>query len=190
MISVQALGISLSLVFLAEMGDKSQLVCMALAARHRPLPVLVGAALAFAILNVLAVLFGAALAQWIPQHWLAIIVGCLFLWFGIQSLRENEEDEEASVERPAHHLIFSTFLMIFVAEFGDKTQLAVAGLAAQQPILSVWLGGTLALVATSALGVFAGQRWLSKLPIGYLHKASGGLFLLMAALSFGSLYWN
>ncbi|TCI02670.1 TMEM165/GDT1 family protein [Corallincola luteus] len=190
MISIQAFSLSLTLVFLAEIGDKSQLVCMALAARHRAWPVLLGSVAAFSVLNLLAVLFGAALAEWIPASWLAVGVALLFLWFGIQSLRNGSEEDEECIQRPTHHLILSTFMMIFAAEFGDKTQLAVAGLAAQQPLLSVWLGGTLALVFTSALGVFAGRRWLSKLPVNYLHKGSGVLFLLMAALSASSLVWS
>ena len=73
--------------------------------------------------------------------------------------------------------------MIFVAEFGDKTQLAVAGLASTYHGLPVWLGSTLALIATTVLGVVAGQRLLKYLPLGLIHKFSGVLFLLLATLA-------
>ncbi|GAA5218656.1 TMEM165/GDT1 family protein [Corallincola platygyrae] len=163
---------------------------MALAAKHRAWPVFIGASLAFLVLNLLAVLFGAALAAWIPETWLAIGVAVLFTWFGIQSLLDAGDDEQGCVERSTKHLIVTTFMMIFVAEFGDKTQLAVAGLAVQQPALSVWLGGSVALLATSAIGVFAGRRWLSRMPVHYLHRGSGVLFLLMAGVSLASIWVN
>ena len=178
-------GASFVLIFLAEFGDKSQLVCMTLAARHRPWPVLLGAVSAFAVLNLLAVLFGSVVAAWIPEFWLALIVAALFGFFGIQSLLFNEtgaDDDEAS-SRSSHGLFITALLMIFIAEFGDKTQLAVAGLASTYHGLPVWLGSTLALLATTLIGVVAGQRLLKRLPLGLIHKISGGLFLLLALIA-------
>tara|TARA_R110002095_G_scaffold185075_2_gene162310 strand:- start:429 stop:1028 length:600 start_codon:yes stop_codon:yes gene_type:complete len=178
-------GASFALIFLAEFGDKSQLVCMTLAAKHRPWPVLLGAVIAFALLNLLAVLFGSVVAAWIPEFWLALIVAALFGFFGIQSLLfdEGDEDDEDTPARSSHSLFITALLMIFVAEFGDKTQLAVAGLASTYHGLPVWLGSTLALVATTALGVIAGQRLLKRLPLGLIHKVSGVMFLLLALLA-------
>tara|TARA_R110002167_G_scaffold4222_3_gene19804 strand:+ start:451 stop:1050 length:600 start_codon:yes stop_codon:yes gene_type:complete len=178
-------GASFALIFLAEFGDKSQLVCMTLAAKHRPWPVLLGAVIAFALLNLLAVLFGSVVAAWIPEFWLALIVAALFGFFGIQSLLfdEGDEDDEDTPARSSHSLFITALLMIFVAEFGDKTQLAVAGLASTYHGFPVWLGSTLALVATTALGVIAGQRLLKRLPLGLIHKVSGVMFLLLALLA-------
>tara|TARA_R110001592_G_scaffold363341_1_gene684444 strand:+ start:68709 stop:69308 length:600 start_codon:yes stop_codon:yes gene_type:complete len=178
-------GASFILIFLAEFGDKSQLVCMTLAAKHRPWPVLLGAVTAFAILNLLAVLFGAVVSAWIPQFWLALIVAGLFGFFGIQSLLfddDNQEDEDVGL-RSSHSLFITALLMIFIAEFGDKTQLAVAGLSSTFHGLPVWLGSTLALLATTVLGVLAGQRLLKHLPLKLIHKMSGVLFLVLAALA-------
>jgi putative Ca2+/H+ antiporter (TMEM165/GDT1 family) len=73
--------------------------------------------------------------------------------------------------------------LIFVAEFGDKTQIAVAGLAGSLAPLPVWLGATTALVTVSALGVWAGRTILQRLPLVWLHRASGGIFLLFAVLA-------
>ena len=178
-------GASFVLIFLAEFGDKSQLVCMTLAAKHRPWPVLLGAVIAFAILNLLAVLFGSVVSAWIPEFWLALIVAGLFGFFGVQSLLFDDEDsEDESTEiRSSHGLFITALLMIFVAEFGDKTQLAVAGLASTYHGLPVWLGSTLALLATTALGVVAGQRLLKRLPLAVIHKGSGVLFLLLAVVA-------
>lgn len=178
-------GLSFMLVFLAEFGDKSQLVCMTLAARHRHWPVLLGAVVAFALLNLLAVLFGAVVASWIPEFWLALIVAGLFGFFGIQSLlMKHDDSEDGSVEaRSSHSLFITALLMIFVAEFGDKTQLAVAGLASTYHGLPVWIGSTLALLATTAVGVMVGQRLLKRLPLGLIHKFSGVLFLLLALVA-------
>jgi len=170
-------GASFLLIFLAEFGDKSQLVCMTLAAKHRHWPVLLGAVAAFAILNLLAVLFGAVVASWIPEFWLALIVAGLFGFFGIQSLlmKDDDSEDESTEVRSSHSLFITALLMIFVAEFGDKTQLAVAGLA------STYHG--LALLATTALGVMVGQRLLKRLPLGLVHKFSGVLFLLLALVA-------
>lgn len=173
---------SFILIFLAEFGDKSQLVCMTLAAKHRPWPVLLGASAAFILLNLLAVVFGAAVASWIPDFWLALIVAGLFGFFGVQSLLNKDEslDEGVSMARASHSLFITSFLMIFAAEFGDKTQLAVAGLASTYQGLPVWIGATIALLATTALGIIVGQRLLKRLPLRLIHKVSGVLFLLLA----------
>ncbi len=172
------------LIALAEIGDKSQLVCMTLAARHRPRPVIAGAISAFAILNLLAVLFGAAVAAWLPEWLVILAVAVLFGAFGISSLRYQEEDEDETVEeKPGQGVFVTTFLLIFLAEFGDKTQIAVAGMSSTVAVSAVWIGATLALAGTSVLGVIAGRKLLHKLPLLWIHRISGGFFLLLALLA-------
>ncbi|WP_428035830.1 TMEM165/GDT1 family protein [Amphritea sp.] len=168
------------LVFLAEFGDKSQLVCMTLATRYRALPVLLGAVVAFAVLNLLAVLVGAVAATWLPRSLVLTVVALLFLWFGIQSFRAEEEDEDDSVSISVKSVFVSALLMLFFAELGDKTQLAVMGLASTEPALPVWLGSTLALVSTSALGILAGRALMRYVSISWLHRASGVMFVMFA----------
>jgi putative Ca2+/H+ antiporter (TMEM165/GDT1 family) len=177
-------GATFLLIALAEFGDKSQLVCMTLAARHRGLPVVLGAIAAFAILNLLAVLFGAAIAAWLPEWIVTAAVAILFAVFGISSLRFEEEDEDEEIaEKPGHGIFATTFLMIFLAEFGDKTQIAVAGLGSTANISATWVGATLALACTSILGVVAGRRWLNRLPLHWIHRISGVFFLLLSLLA-------
>lgn len=177
------------LVALAEFGDKSQLVCMTLAARHRGLPVVIGAVAAFSVLNLLAVLFGAAVAAWLPEWLVTAAVAILFAVFGISALRYKEEDGDEEVEeKPGHGIVATTFLLIFVAEFGDKTQLAVAGLGSTGEPSAVWAGATLALATTSILGVFAGRKLLNRLPLVWIHRISGVFFLLLAAFAVSQLF--
>ena len=177
-------GATYLLIALAEFGDKSQLVCMTLAARHRGLPVVIGAVAAFAILNLLAVLFGAAVAAWLPEWVVTLAVAVLFAFFGVQSLRfEEEDDDEEIEEKPGHGIVATTFLMIFLAEFGDKTQIAVAGMGSAAAPTATWVGATLALATTSVLGVYAGRRFLQRLPLHWIHRVSGVFFLLLALLA-------
>ncbi|MBF0180443.1 MAG: TMEM165/GDT1 family protein [Magnetococcales bacterium] len=185
-------GTTFALIFLAELGDKTQLVCMTLAARHRGFPVFMGATLAFIVLNVLAVLFGAALAQWLPANVMTLIVAGLFAVFGVQSLRAagaDDEEESGAEEKSGHGILLSAFLLIFVAELGDKTQIAVASLAGTAPPVPVWVGATLALSLSSALGVVAGRKLLTRISPNVLHKASGIFFLILAALVLTRLQW-
>ena len=179
------IGTTFALVAAAEMGDKSQLVCMMLASRHRHSPVLWGSILAFALLNVLAVLLGTTVAHWLPEHVVALAVGLLFLVFGLSNLLVRHDAEAATlVETPGRGVFMTTFLMIFLAELGDKTQIAVAGLSATEPPVDVWLGATLALMVTSALGIWAGKALLRRLPPRAVSLASGVLFLAFACFAF------
>lgn len=184
---------SFLLIAAAEVGDKSQLVCMTLAARHRATPVLLGAIASFAFLNSLAVIFGAAIASWFPGHMVSAAVAFLFAVFGIHALLINEEEEEGEgelVEKSGRSLFFTTFLLITVAEFGDKTQLAVVALSSTALPVAVWIGATSALILTSALGVLAGRTVLQKIPLTFVHKISGFIFLILAILAAYSTYLN
>jgi putative Ca2+/H+ antiporter (TMEM165/GDT1 family) len=104
--------------------------------------------------------------------------------FGIHSLRVQEPDGDEEVQEKSNHSIFfTTFLLITVAEFGDKTQLAVVALSSTAAPLAVWLGSTAALASSSALGVLAGRTILKKMPLVLLHKISGSIFLVLAAIA-------
>ena len=183
--SWSAVGITtFGLILLAELGDKSQLVCMTLAARYRYAPVLAGAIAAFLVLNTLAVLFGAGLAQWLPERVLAGIVALLFGAYGVIALRNSRAEEDQAVPEKGGHSIFaSTFVLLVFAEMGDKTQIAVAAMAGTWPPVPVWAGATLALIATSALGSLVGCKLLRLMPIYRLHQASGLFFLVLAFLA-------
>ena len=183
---------SFLLIFAAEIGDKSQLVCMALAVRYRAVPVAVGAVLAFLVLNTLAVVFGAAIANWISPLFISIAVSLLFLAFGLHALRAQDEEEALDDDdikvKSQQHIVLSTFALIMLAELGDKTQLAVVALSSQGSALSVWLGASLALMTTSIMAVWAGRTILQKIPIALMHRLSGILFIILALLAAYSSY--
>ena len=175
---------TLTLISLAEIGDKSQLVCMTLATRHRHWPVILGATMAFCVLNALAVLFGAGVAAWVPERIVAGIVALLFGAFGLHALLKQDDGEsENLVEKPGHGVFFTTLVLILVAEFGDKTQIAVAGLASSVDPFPVWFGATAGLVMISVLGVWAGRTVLRRFPLPWLHRIGGGVFLLFASIA-------
>ena len=180
---------SFVLIAAAEIGDKSQLVCMTLASRHRPAPVMVGALAAFALLNTLAVVFGVAIANWLPPYVVGAIVAILFALFGVHALRAKDDaDDEQVEEKSGHGIFFTTFILLTVAEFGDKTQLAVVALSSTQVPAAVWLGATAALAATSALGIVAGRTLLQRIPIALLHRISGAFFLILALVAAWQAY--
>ena len=183
---------SFLLIFAAEVGDKSQLVCMALAVRYRAVPVALGASVAFLLLNTLAVVFGSVIASWIPELIVSLAVSLLFLVFGIHALLAQEDDEDISANdikvKSQQHIMFSTFALITLAEFGDKTQLAVIGLSSQVDPLAVWLGASAALIATSIMAIWIGRTILQRIPIVLLHRLSGVLFLLFAMLAGSSAF--
>ncbi|WP_347988292.1 TMEM165/GDT1 family protein [Methylomonas sp. AM2-LC] len=180
---------SFALISAAEMGDKSQLMCVMLASRYRTLPVISGASAAFLFLNSLAVIFGTAIANWLPDYIVAACIALLFIVFGLHALWQDDgEDDPSLPEKSNHNIFFSTFLLITVAEFGDKTQLAVVALSSTAQPLAIWLGSSLALISGAMLGIVAGRKFLQKIPLSLLHKMSGGIFLLLACVAVYKTY--
>lgn len=187
-----AVSTSFILITAAEIGDKSQLVCMTLAARHRAIPVFLGALLAFIVLNSVAVIFGSAIASWFPDYIISATVALLFAGFGIHALffSEDVDQQENVIEKSSHNIFFSTFLLITVAEFADKTQLAVVALSSTHNPVAIWIGATLALAFTSALGIIVGTTIFKTMSLSVLHKISGIIFLILATLAIYNVYLN
>lgn len=171
------------LVGLAELGDKSQLLCLALAARFGPRPVVIGASLAFTLLNLLAVTVGVVVAGLVPERALEIGSGALFVFFGIRTLRgAGGEEEEEDVDVGGRAPWLATFLLFLAAEMGDKTQLAVAGLAAAADPIATFAGATVALIGVSTLGALAGAWLKGRLPKVWVDRAAGALFVTIGAV--------
>lgn len=171
-----------ALVFLAELPDKTALTVVLLASRNPALPVLLGAWTAFAAQGLIAVALGSALAQFPP----AVVRGTaalVFAVFGVLLLvrEEKPEEKEGMPGRP----FVASFVLVFLAEFGDATQLASAALVARlgAPV-QVFLGATLALCTVAALAVTVGRTLGPRLPARALRRAAGVLFLAFAAWTF------
>ncbi len=148
-------------VFMAELPDKTALAALVLATRHRPLPVLLGAGAALTIQSVVAVAAG-HLVSLLPPRPVHLFAGGLFLVSAIVMWRRKEESEEAIAEDAARGFwrsLWVVFTVVFIAEWGDLTQLATAALAAhyRAPYL-VFGGATLALWSVAALAVLVGHR--------------------------------
>jgi Ca2+/H+ antiporter, TMEM165/GDT1 family len=172
-------------IFLAELGDKTQLTAMALAVRFPWQKTFIGIAAAFAVLNVGAVAFGKLLFAFIPMFWIMMASAGLFLFFGIATLRGSGSEDEVGEEKNRFRgkgALATSFLMILMAELGDKTQLVTASLAAQHDApVAVFTGSTLALWSVSLLGIFAGRQLTRFVPLTYIHRAAGFLFIIFGA---------
>ena len=154
------------IIFLGELPDKTMFASLVLSTRGRPLVVWIGAAAAFAVHVVIAVTIGVAIFHLLPHRAVQAIVAAMFFVGGVLALREARKgrDEESLVEREvASHrrVVVTAFLVIFLAEWGDLTQILTANLAAHyHDALSVAVGALLALWAVAALAVAAGQSVL------------------------------
>lgn len=195
---------AMGLVFVAELGDKTQLVALGFGARHRIGPVLVGMAIAYAVANLLAVVVGGLLGAALPTRAIGLVGGVLFLGFAAWSLRSDDNDagdgggdssdggaggsaDGAMPSRPARAVVVSVAVAVFVAELGDKTQLATATLAAQGPPVLVWIGATIGIIAAGAVGVVVGRLIGARLPERATRIGSAVLF---AAFGVGLIALN
>ena len=186
--SLSAAATAFAVLFLAELGDKTQLIAMSLAHRHRAAPVLAGILAAFATLNALAAAVGAALYELVPQYAVLTVAGVLFVGFGWHLWRAGAEeaDEEASVERSGWGVALASFTLIFVAEMGDKTQIALVAMAAATgETWATFLGATAALWAVSILGVAVGATLLRRIPALWVHRGAALLFAAFGLWAFG-----
>lgn len=159
------------------------MTAMALAARYPWKKVFIGIALAFTVLNVAAVLLGKALFAVFPVFWTRLASAGLFCYFGIATLLHSAEPDGEEKGFVASDAIRTAFLMILLAELGDKTQIVTLSLAAQYDApVTVFCASTLALWLVSLLGIFLGRQLLRFMPLHYIHRAAGIMFLLFGAV--------
>jgi len=173
------------LIFLAELGDKTQLTAMALALRYPWQRIFVGIAAAFVVLNLAAVLVGKVLFLLLPIFWVTLVSALLFLYFGYSTLRHAcaQDDDDAAPPHTAATAARTAFIMIFMAELGDKTQLVTASQAAQHSdslmgLSIVFAASTLALWVVSLIGIFAGKQLVRYIPLCWIHRTAGFMFLV------------
>jgi len=181
------------LIFLAELGDKTQLTAMALALRYPWQRILVGIAAAFVVLNLAAVVIGKVLFLLLPIFWVTLVSALLFLYFGYSTLRHACDSEDDDGPSPtAATAVRTAFIMIFMAELGDKTQLVTASQAAQHSdslmgMSTVFAASTLALWSVSLLGIFAGKQLIRFIPLCWIHRSAGFMFLVFGVAALWKL---
>jgi Ca2+/H+ antiporter, TMEM165/GDT1 family len=175
------------IIFLAELPDKSLFASLVLSTRYRPLPVFTGAAAALTLQVALAVTAGQLLTL-LPRQALSAVVACLFLggaaYLLISSARHTADHGDADAARQgAAQLSFArifatTFGIIFLAEFGDITQITVANFAARygEPV-AVGVGAALGLAAVSGLAVAVGAKTLRSLPMVWIQRVTGTILI-------------
>jgi putative Ca2+/H+ antiporter (TMEM165/GDT1 family)/protein-S-isoprenylcysteine O-methyltransferase Ste14 len=161
-----AFAVSFGVVFVAELGDKSQLMALAFATRYRALPVLVGITLATTAVHLLSVAVGHSLGSALPTGWIALVAAVAFVGFGAWTLRGDRltPAERAKAERATGSAVLTSSVAFFLAELGDKTMLATITLATQHGWFGVWVGSTIGMVAADALAIVVGRKLGRLLP--------------------------
>lgn len=160
---MEAFLLSTAVIFLAELGDKSQLMAMTFATRYRARTVILGITLATLVVHLFSVLLGAAAGTALPTDALSVVAGLAFLGFAAWTLRGDEltEEERSKAQRAAGSALLAVGLAFFLAELGDKTMLATVTLATDHGLLGTWIGSTLGMVLADALAIMLGL-WLGK----------------------------
>jgi putative Ca2+/H+ antiporter (TMEM165/GDT1 family) len=179
---IAAMLSSTTLVAVAEIGDKTQLLSFVLAARlKRPWPIIAGILVATLANHAFAASIGVWLASLVSSNTMAVIVGAAFVIFGLWTLRPDSLDFDEGHLRAGAFV--ATLVAFFFVEMGDKTQLATVALAARYPtaLVSVVAGTTLGMLAANAPAVLLGEALSERLPFRYIRWVAAALFVAMGA---------
>jgi len=180
-----------ALIFVAELPDKTALAVVILASRNHPWAVFYGAAGAFLVQNLVAVLFG-SLFGLISPHVIHVLSGLLFLLFAVLMWVREQEAKKAASQKGADFLktVGASFMVIFIAEWGDLTQLASATLVAKthQPLV-IFVSSTLALWATTLLAILLGHYTKKAIDPKPLQRIAAVVFALVGILLLSG-FWD
>jgi putative Ca2+/H+ antiporter (TMEM165/GDT1 family) len=175
---MKAFWLSLGLVFVAEMGDKTQLVALLLATRFKAGVVLAGIFVATLAVHALSVALGGATGHLLPLSWVYFLSGLAFIGFGWWTWRgDTLEDEDEYSSRRYRSPFVIVFITFFLAELGDKTMLSTVTLAASQELLPVWLGSTLGMVISDGLAIWLGRVLGKQLPERTIKIGAAAIFI-------------
>jgi putative Ca2+/H+ antiporter (TMEM165/GDT1 family) len=176
-----ALFVSAGTVALAEIGDKTQLLALLLAARFRkPWPIIAGILVATVLNHALAAWIGQLAASWLTPQALRWIVAASFIGIALWTLKPDTLDDDERL--PAHGAFIATTLAFFIAEIGDKTQVATVLLAAKYPSLwQVVAGTTIGMLLANVPVVALGSRFAKRLPLRAARIAAACVFLALGA---------
>jgi putative Ca2+/H+ antiporter (TMEM165/GDT1 family) len=175
--------VSISTVSIAEIGDRTQLLSLMLVAHYRrPWPILAGVLCATLANHAVAGVIGARLSRFLTPTLLDAVVGISMIGMALWTLKPDRLEEDSA--RVSHTNAFlATFVALFIAEIGDKTQIATVALAAAYPnLLAVIAGTTTGMLLANAPVVFLGQAFSDRLPLKAIHYVASGLFLVLGAV--------
>jgi putative Ca2+/H+ antiporter (TMEM165/GDT1 family) len=175
-----ALAISFGVIFVAELGDKSQLMALTFATRFRTGPVLIGITIATAVVHLVSVAVGYGLGAALPTGWISLVAAIAFFGFGAWTLRGDKltDEERGKAERSTRSAILAVGVSFFLAELGDKTMLATITLATQHGWFGTWVGSTIGMVAADALAIVVGRQLGRHLPERAIKFGAAALFAL------------
>jgi putative Ca2+/H+ antiporter (TMEM165/GDT1 family) len=185
-------GSVFGIVFVAELPDKTALAALVLATRHKPLPVFVGSAAALAVQSLVAVAAGQVLTL-LPSRLVHVVAGIVFIVSAVLMWIRHEDADEGGLDESKLKGFWSTawkvFVVVFIAEWGDLTQLATAALAARYAApVAVFVGATAALWCVAGLAAFVGNRAGKMLSASVTQRVAAVLFALVGlALVIGKL---
>jgi putative Ca2+/H+ antiporter (TMEM165/GDT1 family) len=181
---VHAFLISFGIIFVAELGDKSQLMAMTFAARYRAVTILAAITVATAVIHLFSVLLGAAVGVALPTKAISVVAGVAFLGFAAWTLRGDQLDEDESTRAAqSRRSVFLTVALAFLlAELGDKTMLATVTLATDNGLIGTWLGSTLGMVGADALAIVVGQQLGARLPERVIKVGAALTFVIFGLL--------
>jgi putative Ca2+/H+ antiporter (TMEM165/GDT1 family) len=183
-----AVFLSTGVVLLAEMGDKTQLLSLMLAARYprQALPIIAGILLATLVNHACAAYFGHAIAAFLSPDILRWILGVGFLAIGIWLLIPDRLDEAGGtrVKNAAWPVFLLTTSLFFMAEMGDKTQIATIALGARyDDVIAVTIGTTLGMMLANAPAVWIGTKFTNRVPIKWVHTVAAVVFIAIGILT-------
>ncbi|SFN29088.1 TMEM165/GDT1 family protein [Dokdonella immobilis] len=179
---MQTLFISTAAVAIAEIGDKTQLLSLILAAKYRrPLPICIGIFVATLLNHALAGWFGAAIAAWLQPSTLTWIVALSFFAIALWTLVPDKVDGDDVRGMAGHGVLVATVIAFFLAEMGDKTQVATVVLAARySPLWEVVAGTTIGMLLANVPVVWLGARFAQRLPLRTARYSAAALFAALA----------
>ncbi len=181
--------------FIAEMGDKTQLMLVALTSKFKLKDIILGTAVAILVLNGLAVLAGGLVGALVPEWLIKFIAAAAFMFFAITALKPEDDEEEEARDTKISAAPLAVFCTFFIAELGDKTQLTAITFGANEIAahpgesrlmvgIIVWLGCSVGLFAADILGMLLGYLLKSKAPEGILNKLSFVIFAVFGIFTF------
>ena len=181
---MDAFLISFGIIFVAELGDKSQLMAMTFATRYRAITILMAITAATALVHLASVLLGAAVGVALPTKAISIAGGIAFLGFAAWTLRGDklDDDEVSRAAQSQRSVFFTVGVAFFLAELGDKTMLATITLATDHGLFGTWLGSTLGMVAADGLAIIVGQQLGTRLPERAIKIGAAVIFLAFGIL--------
>lgn len=177
-IVLTSIAVSSAAIFVAELGDKSQLMAMTFATRYRAWQVLLGITAATAVVHAASVGLGLGVGNLVPAEWIGLIAGVAFLGFAAWTLRGDHltDQEKQRVTRSAGSAVLAVTAAFFLAELGDKTMLATITLATRHGWLGTWIGSTVGMVLADALAIGVGLLLGKHLPERLIRYGASVLF--------------